>query len=157
MADYWTCPGCRNSVALTPTKALRAHPDGRTGEPCLGKGFRIDQPAYAQYVELFGREQGNAIMRAENPGWTPREDTDGPSDAWRTRLDVTEALEAAGWTGDDANPLELLRSGNGAVWALHNDACDSSLTGPGGWTVEFPGDTPDAVIVAACLAAAKTP
>ncbi|MGW7100457.1 hypothetical protein [Streptomyces sp. NPDC054838] len=117
----------------------------------------MNQAAYPQYVKLFGQERGNAIMRAEHPGWTPKGEPRPQVDEWKTRLNVTEALEAAGWTGDDANPLELLRSGNGATWALHNDACDSSLTGPGRWTVEFPSDTPDAVIVAACLAAAKTP
>ncbi|MER0443145.1 hypothetical protein ABR738_00890 [Streptomyces sp. Edi4] len=74
-------------------------------------------------------------------------------DTWTTRLDITEALEADGWEGDPDNPLELLRK-NGATWALVNDANDSSLSSDG-WTVEFPSDCPDAVIIAACTAAAR--
>jgi hypothetical protein len=70
---------------------------------------------------------------------------------WFDRQDVTEALEAAGWTGEPG----LLRK-NGAVWALSNEANDSFLS-VGGWTVEFPGDTPTVVVVAACLAAAAAP
>ncbi|MFF7631428.1 hypothetical protein [Streptomyces cyaneofuscatus] len=74
------------------------------------------------------------------------------TDTWDTRLDITEALEAAGWEPDEDNPLELLRK-NGATWALINDACDSQLTGPGGWNIEFPSDVPNVLIIAACLAA----
>lgn len=69
------------------------------------------------------------------------------------RLDVVEALEAAGWTGDDDYPLSLLRK-NGATYGVIGDSGDSSLTGQGGWTVDFPTDMPTVVIVAACLAAA---
>ena len=69
------------------------------------------------------------------------------------RLDVVEALEAAGWSGDDDNPLGLLRK-NGATYAVHSFCGDSSLSGATGWTADFPSDTPTAVIVAACLAAA---
>ncbi len=77
------------------------------------------------------------------------------TDTWKTRLDIAEALEAHNWTGDDDNPLGLLRS-NGATWAVINDCGDSSLTGPGDWTVDFPTDVPTAVVVEACLAAART-
>lgn len=69
------------------------------------------------------------------------------------RLDVVEALEAAGWIGDASNPLGLLRK-NGATFGVHGG--DSGLDGPGGWTVQFPADMPAAVIVAACLAAADS-
>ncbi|MER5816837.1 hypothetical protein [Streptomyces californicus] len=70
-------------------------------------------------------------------------------------LVVTEALETAGWVGDDDNPLEILRK-DGAVWAVSNDCGDSQL-GAGSWSVAFPSDTPVLVIVAACLAAAGQP
>ncbi|MFF7879140.1 hypothetical protein ACFZDM_33505 [Streptomyces californicus] len=70
-------------------------------------------------------------------------------------LVVTEALETAGWIGDDDNPLEILRK-DGAVWAVSNDCGDSQL-GAGGWSVAFPSDTPVLVIVAACLAAVGQP
>jgi hypothetical protein len=73
---------------------------------------------------------------------------------WNPRLDVVEALEAAGWTGDTDNPLGLLRH-NGAVWGTTSDAGDSSLTEPtAGQTIGFPSNTPDELIVATCLAAA---
>jgi hypothetical protein len=70
------------------------------------------------------------------------------------RLDIVEALEAAGWIGDDDNPLGLLRK-NGATYGVHGECGDSSLTGPGGWTVEFPSDMPTVVVVATCVAAAN--
>lgn len=70
------------------------------------------------------------------------------ADDW---LIVTEALEAAGWTGADDNPLEILEH-DGATWAIANDCGDSGLS-KDGWTVEFPSDTPVSVVIAACLAA----
>ncbi|KUN37742.1 hypothetical protein AQJ30_15780 [Streptomyces longwoodensis] len=74
---------------------------------------------------------------------------------WNPRLDVVEALEEAGWTGDPDNPLGLLRC-NGAVWGVHSDEGASSLTEPAaGETIEFPSGTPSELIVAACLAAAE--
>lgn len=72
------------------------------------------------------------------------------------RLDVVEALEAAGWIGDDDYPLSILRK-NGATYGVVGSNGHSSLTGPSGWTANFPSDMPTAVIVAACLAAAATP
>jgi len=72
---------------------------------------------------------------------------------WHGRLDVAEALEAAGWTGDEPT---LLRK-NGATWALVNESDDSGLDCPNGTVIEFPGSTPTVVIVAACLAAAAQP
>ncbi len=71
------------------------------------------------------------------------------------RMDVVEALETAGWTGDDDNPLGILRH-NGAVWCCINDSGDSGLTCPNGAVLDFPGDTPAVVVVAACLAAAAS-
>ncbi|MEZ7005641.1 hypothetical protein [Streptomyces sp. AD55] len=73
---------------------------------------------------------------------------------WHDRLDVIEALEAAGWTGDDDMPLSILRHPSGAVFAVTTESGDSGLDCPNGAVVEFPGDTPTVVIVAACLAAA---
>ncbi|MFH8805265.1 hypothetical protein ACH4F6_37945 [Streptomyces sp. NPDC017936] len=70
---------------------------------------------------------------------------------WHGRLDVAEALEADGWTGDDDG--HLLRK-NGAVWAVTSPNDDSGLTCPNGAVLDFPRDTPAVVIIAACLAAA---
>jgi hypothetical protein len=73
---------------------------------------------------------------------------------WLGRLDVVEALEAAGWTGDAEVPLSILRHPSGAVWAVTNESDDSGLGCPNGTVIEFPGSTPTVVVVAACLAAA---
>jgi len=72
---------------------------------------------------------------------------------WHGRLDVLEALEAAGWVGDAEMPLSILRHPSGAVWAVVNESDDSGLNCPNGAVIEFPGDTPTVVVVAACLAA----
>ena len=72
---------------------------------------------------------------------------------WYGRLDVTEALEAAGWVSDETRTV--LRHPSGALWALTNDADDSGLECPNGTVIEFPSGTPTVVIVAACLAAAS--
>ncbi|GAA1110953.1 hypothetical protein [Streptomyces javensis] len=72
---------------------------------------------------------------------------------WNSRLDVTEALETDGWEGDADNPLGLLRK-NGAVWGVTSGSGDSSLTGPEGWTIDFPSDVPDKYIVGFCKVAA---
>ena len=72
---------------------------------------------------------------------------------WHGRLDVVEALEAAGWTGDDDMPLSILRHPSGAVWAVLNESEESGLDCPNGSVIEFPSSTPTVVIVAACLAA----
>lgn len=71
---------------------------------------------------------------------------------WHGRLDVAEALEAAGWTTDPASGA--LRHPAGAVWSVVNESDDSGLDCPNGAAIEFPGDVPTVVIVAACLAAA---
>jgi hypothetical protein len=76
---------------------------------------------------------------------------------WHGRLDVLEALEAAGWTGDADMPLSILRHPSGAVWAVLNDSDESGLDCPNGAVIEFPRHTPTVVIVAACLAATATP
>ncbi|MFD6656864.1 hypothetical protein ACFWEB_17190 [Streptomyces parvus] len=72
---------------------------------------------------------------------------------WHGRLDVLEALEAAGWTGDAEMPLSIVRHPSGAVWSVANESDDSGLDCPNGAVIEFPGDTPSLVIIAACLAA----
>ncbi|MFD5910276.1 hypothetical protein ACFWHL_16315 [Streptomyces massasporeus] len=74
---------------------------------------------------------------------------------WYSRLDVTEALEAAGWVSDETRTV--LRHPSGALWALINESDDSGLDCPNGTVIEFPGSTPTVVVVAACLAAAATP
>ncbi|MFJ8594829.1 hypothetical protein [Streptomyces sp. NPDC093598] len=76
---------------------------------------------------------------------------------WLGRLDVVEALEAAGWTGDADMPLSILRHPSGATFAVINESDDSGLDCPNGTVIEFPGSTPTVVIVAACLAATATP
>lgn len=76
----------------------------------------------------------------------------GPGE-WYGRLDVVEALETAGWTGDPDRPLSILRHPSGAVWGVLNESDDSGLDCPNGASVGFPGDIPTVVIVAACLAA----
>jgi hypothetical protein len=75
---------------------------------------------------------------------------------WHGRLDVVEALEAEGWIGDPDMPLSILRHPSGAVWGVVNAADDSGLDCPNGAVIEFPGDTPAVVIIAACLAAAAS-
>jgi hypothetical protein len=75
---------------------------------------------------------------------------------WLDRLDVVEALEEAGWVGDDDLPLQILRHPSGAVWAVVGGTRDSALDCPNGASVEFPSDTPTVVVVAACLAATHT-
>ncbi|MFE9319118.1 hypothetical protein ACFYNV_29150 [Streptomyces albidoflavus] len=74
---------------------------------------------------------------------------------WNSRLDVAEALEAAGWTGAPDRLLEILHHPNGAVWAVHTDHGDCGLDTPGGGATTFPGDVPDTVVIAACLAAGQ--
>ena len=80
-------------------------------------------------------------------------DTPPPGD-WYGRLDVAEALEADGWTGDDDGQL---LGKNGAFWGVTNESDDSSLTCPNDTVIDFPSHTPTVVIVAACLAAAASP
>lgn len=70
MTDYFRCPGCLDQAALTVMNRLRAHPDPRTGDPCPGKGFCIDEPEYPQLIRLWGWETGQFLMKRENPGWT---------------------------------------------------------------------------------------
>lgn len=72
---------------------------------------------------------------------------------WNSRIDVVEALERAGWVGDDDRPLEILRHPSGAVWAVANDAGDCGVATPGGGVADFPGDVADSVVIAATLAA----
>ncbi|MFE6000395.1 hypothetical protein ACFQ6C_26600 [Streptomyces sp. NPDC056454] len=71
MAETWTCPGCRDSVTLTPARRLRVHDDPRTGSPCSGKGFCIDEPEYPQLIKLWGWETGIQMMKQRTPGWVP--------------------------------------------------------------------------------------
>lgn len=65
----WTCPGYHDQIALTRTNRLRAHDDPRTGEPCPGKGFCIEEPEYPQLIKLWGWETGIKLMKRANPGW----------------------------------------------------------------------------------------
>jgi len=71
------------------------------------------------------------------------------------RLDVVEALEAAGWIGAEDMPMSILRHPSGAVWSVIYETEDSGLHCPNGANVDFPSDTPTIVVVAACLAAAS--
>lgn len=71
MADRRACPGCRDSIIATPSRRLPAHPDPATGVRCQGSGLRLDRAAYTQYVELFGQERADEIMRSEQPDQTP--------------------------------------------------------------------------------------
>jgi hypothetical protein len=71
MLNSWPCPGCRDRVSLTRTKRLRAHDDPRTGQPCPGKGFCIDEPEYPQLIKLWGWETGNQMMKQRTPNWVP--------------------------------------------------------------------------------------
>ncbi|MFD3608993.1 hypothetical protein ACFWXA_13130 [Streptomyces atroolivaceus] len=73
---------------------------------------------------------------------------------WNERIAVAEALDAAGWTGDTLDPRGLLKHPTGAVWAVVTDTggCALDLSHEGA-TVAFPGKIPDAVVIAACLAA----
>ncbi|MEV0220834.1 hypothetical protein [Streptomyces sp. NPDC050704] len=72
---------------------------------------------------------------------------------WHARLDVAEALEAAGWTGD----APTLLGKDGAFWGVTSVDDDSKLTCPNDTVIEFPAGTPTVVVVAACLAAADQP
>ncbi|MFD4315053.1 hypothetical protein [Streptomyces sp. NPDC058548] len=73
---------------------------------------------------------------------------------WNSRLDIGKALDAAGWEGEPSNPLGLLRHPSGSVWATYSNDGDCGLGVSGGAVVEFGGDIPDQVIIAACLTAA---
>jgi hypothetical protein len=70
---------------------------------------------------------------------------------WLGRMDIVEALEAAGWRGDEDMPLSVLRHPSGAIWGV-TDSGDSGLDCPNGAVVSFPADTPSIVVIAACLA-----
>ncbi|MFD5788640.1 hypothetical protein ACFWH1_18705 [Streptomyces sp. NPDC127037] len=74
---------------------------------------------------------------------------------WNSRIGVAEALDAAGWTGDTLDPRGLLKHPETrAVWAVVNETGGCALDLPHlGATVPFPGVIPDAVVIAACLAA----
>lgn len=68
------------------------------------------------------------------------------------RDDVRDQLHAHGWTVNQEGCLVK----NGALWTELNENLESGLDGPGkAWQIEFPSNTPVAVIVAACEAAAK--
>lgn len=71
------------------------------------------------------------------------------------RPDVAEALTAARWTPEHRpGGVHRHRHDSGAVLALFS-AADGILHGPGPLTaaVTFAAETPDAVVIAACLAA----
>lgn len=73
---------------------------------------------------------------------------------WKTRLDVVEALETAGWTGDVGMPLGRLRyCPSAVVWTVRSEAGACRLDTPCGGA-EFSVGIPDSVVIAACLDAA---
>ncbi|MFJ9752785.1 hypothetical protein [Streptomyces chartreusis] len=71
---------------------------------------------------------------------------------WYGRLDVAEALKAAGWSDDDGELLEK----DGAFWSVTSEADDSTLACPNDAVIDFPRSTPADVIIAACLSAAAS-
>ncbi|MFJ7592483.1 hypothetical protein ACIQZO_34960 [Streptomyces sp. NPDC097617] len=73
---------------------------------------------------------------------------------WNERIGVAEALDAADWTGDTLDPRGLLKHESGAVWAVVNETGGCALDLPGaGASIAFAAKIPDAVVIAACLAA----
>ncbi|MER6606009.1 hypothetical protein ABT282_08835 [Streptomyces sp. NPDC000927] len=108
MTDRWTCPGCRDSIALTRTQRLRAHPDPRTDQPCPGKGFCINEPEYPQLVKLWGWQAGIKIMKQQAPEWVPPTES-GPHPLGTLQQIILKAYPAAdafgyagALTGDDS-------------------------------------------------------
>ncbi|MGV2914610.1 hypothetical protein [Streptomyces alfalfae] len=77
---------------------------------------------------------------------------------WTARRAVVEALEAAGWTPDPELPLTLARHPLGAVFSVYSETggCGLDLFEASGPPADFPGDIPDAVVIAACLAASHS-
>lgn len=77
-----------------------------------------------------------------------------------SRVAVVRALEAAGWSADEHSYSLLyshLRHPLGPTLARHIEAGDCELHIPeGGRPVTFPGTAPDAVVIAACLAASHS-
>lgn len=72
-----------------------------------------------------------------------------------SRRVVTAALDAAGWTSISTQlSALLLRHTSGAVWETTTQAGDCALSVPGGPIVAFHRKVPNAVVIAACLAAA---
>ncbi|MCY0957673.1 hypothetical protein [Streptomyces sp. H27-H5] len=70
------------------------------------------------------------------------------------RRAVTEALEAAGWTGTAGRLGHLLKHPSGAVWEITTEAGGCDLDVPDAATVTFSSRVPNPVVIAACLAAA---
>lgn len=113
-------------------------------------------PDARAYLEALAR----AGLLATPPDSDPTPPGEHPAaarpdlDGWDPRLDVIEALEADGWTGD-AMAGEPLRK-NGALWITIHDGGESSLDGPNGsYSVSFTPEVPAAVVIAACRAAAR--
>lgn len=74
-----------------------------------------------------------------------------------SRVAVVQALEAAGWSTDPEHSHALLRHPLGPALAFHTEDGDCELdTLEGGDPVAFGGTIPDAVVIAACLAASHS-
>ena len=86
------------------------------------------------------------------PPHHPTDGNEGPEeDETLYRDDVREALETAGWPDPG-----IVTSPNGsATWIETSDCRDSRLGHTDGWNVNFSGDVPAAVIVAAALTAGE--
>ena len=66
------------------------------------------------------------------------------------RDDVREQLRVLGWKENEEGCMVK----SGALWTEINDQLESGLDGPDkDWQIEFPKNTPAAVIAAACEAA----
>lgn len=108
MPNRWSCPGCHDNVILTRTNRLRAHEDPRTGDPCPGKGFCIEEAEYPQLVRLWGWETGNQMMKQRTPGWVPPTES-GPHPQEALVEIITKAFPGAdevGYNGPMTGPGE---------------------------------------------------
>lgn len=124
MADRATCPGCRESVSVTPTRRLRAH-DARPGIPCPGKGFSLVEPIYPQLIKLWGWETGQKLMKREFPEWVSPEES-GPHSPKDLQKLILKAYP-------DAKKLRLV-----GVVPGYSDTGVTFTTGPGRWYYAAP-------------------
>ncbi|MFJ4902963.1 hypothetical protein [Streptomyces sp. NPDC088727] len=111
MPNSWTCPGCHDSVTLTPAQRLRAHDDPRTGQPCSGKSFCIVEPEYPQLIKLWGWETGIQMMKARTPGWVPPTER-GPHPIGTLQNLMLKAYPSAGSFGYGAGKGITFRVGH---------------------------------------------
>jgi hypothetical protein len=128
--NSWPCPGCHDRVTLTRTKRLRAHDDPRTGKPCPGKGFCIDEPEYPQLIKLWGWETGNQMMKQRTPGWVPPTES-GPHLQGTLQKIIMKAYPSAdafGYAGPMTGPGKGLTFSVGRQWYFA--APDGHVGGP---------------------------